>query len=352
MALFGLFLLPAGSQEGGASKEPPRITWEETDDFRILLKELELKTAGRVRLAKGLRRREVKISVRDAGFYEVLDAICRAHKEATYTGEEWHGDAGELTVGPGAWEEFPASYHGHFKTAVVSMMRHAYRAPDGEGARVDVRLKLFGPPWIPVTEDSGAEVEWKIEEARDAEGRDLLAGREERYAGDRIDLSYMVANDGNSLEHLVPLRDFDLTKGLKVIAGTVKVKVAEAKVERIAVEVGRSFELGAGTITVKSVKEGWKYGPDSRWNITLTFKPKEGKADPARRLDKVFEPRVRQPGGQQEWGRLGLPWKDGECEVETFPAPKFPAWIELRVRGEERLLVIPFRIRDAAFKGD
>ena len=340
----------ARPQEGPAPKDLPRVTWEESGDFRVLVKDLEDKFAGRIPLGVRIPRRDVKISIRDAGFFEALDALCRAHKEATYFTPRGEGLGTErLTVVPGPWVEYPASYHGHFKTAFVSMMRTARTSPEGGGARVDAAIVLFSPPWIPVSWASGTEVEWTVGEARDADGRDVLAPPERGPGADRIGIYVDAVRGGNAESFGVGLRDFDLDRGLKILAGAAKLRAVESRAVRVDAEAGATAEIPQGTLTVDSVRELDKSDDTTTWIVTVTLKPND--ASRGLKLDRVIAPRARHDGDAGMGSLIDLPWQGWTFNVRTWRAERAPAWIELNVRIAERVIEIPFRFTDVAFGG-
>jgi hypothetical protein len=331
-----------------APKDPPKVTYEDSGDFRLLAMDLERRFRGRLRFAKGIPPKDVSITVKDAGYFEALDALCRAHKGVRYHDvDEIRPLLDEVAIGTGDWLEFPASYHGHLKTALVSMIRAAYRAPDGAGSMVDVNLKLFGPPWIPISDSWGVETEWKVEQALDADGKDVLTGLTERYAGDRIGVGTIGTAGENASLFRVRLRDFDPARGLRVLSGKASVRTADVTIERMTVEEGRTLEVGGAILTVDSVTVDRVQPDRNKWDIEFTFKTKAGKGPP---LQRVLEGRARHDGGKGEWVRFAMRYGGQSFKVTTTAKEKPPAWIEFRVRGEERLLEVPFKINDAAFK--
>ena len=331
-----------------APKDPPKVTYEDSGDFRLLAMDLERRFRGRIRFAKGIPPKDVSISVTDAGYFEALDALCRAHKGVRYHDvDEIRPLLDEVALGPGDWLEFPASYHGHFKTALISMIRTAYRAPDGAGSMVDANLKLFGPPWIPISDSWGVETEWKVEQALDADGKDVLTGFEERYAGDRIGIQTMGHFGENASDFRLRLRDFDPARGLKVLSGKASVRTADVTLRRMKVEEGQTLEVGGGTLAVDSVTVDRVQPDRNKWDIEFTFKAKTGNGPS---LKQALEGRARHDGGKGEWVRFNVRYGGQSFMVTTTAMEKPPAWIEFRVRGEERPIEVSFQIKDAAFK--
>ena len=342
-----LIAISAGALQE-APKDPPKVTYEDSGDFRLLAMDLERRFRGRIRFAKGIPPKDVSIKVKDAGYFEALDALCRAHKGVRYydLDETRPPLLDEVTIGSGDWLEFPASYHDHFKTALLSMMRVADRAPEGLSGSVLVVLVLHGPPWIPISDERGLATEWKVEKALDADGKDVLEGREERYRGERVSISSMTSGP-NTSQAPVRLRDFDPARGLKVLSGKASVRTADVTIRRMKVEEGQTLEVGGGTLAVDSVTVDRVQPDRNKWDIEFTFKAKTGKGPS---LKGALEGRARHDGGKGEWVRFNVRYGGQSFRVTTAAMEKPPAWIEFRVRGEERLIEVPFHIKDAAFK--
>src|SRR5262245_18779211 len=101
LAAAALLLAP---QEKPGPKEVPKISLDKTGDFHALVKELEEITGGPIKLGRGIESKAVSIKVKDAGFYEALDALCRAHKDATYCPEDDdYTDRHDLAVTAAPW---------------------------------------------------------------------------------------------------------------------------------------------------------------------------------------------------------------------------------------------------------
>lgn len=337
-------------QEPPTPKDPPKVTYEDSGEFRLLAKSLEFKFGGRIFFGRKIASKEVSVSLKDAGFYEVLDALCRAHKEATYFGSDEPGPRTDnLTVSSGTWIEYPVSYHGHFKTALVALMKTTRSSPEGDAARVEAELVVFGPPWIPLSWASGAKAEWKIEEACDADSRDLkLSGKEE--AGDeRIGIRLGMQRSGNFMYDTPAFRDFDLDRGLKSLVGTVKLRTVESRPARLALEVGESADIPQGKLKVAAVKEMESRGDETSWMVTVTFTPAEASKEMT--LDRIIGRRARFDGERGQGARVEIPWRSLSFDIEIPGTKRAPKWVELSVRTAERVFDVPFRFADVLFPG-
>ena len=349
-----LALLPAlgAPQDPPAPKEPPKVTYEDSGDFRLLVMDLERRFKGRVRFEKGIESKNVSISVRDAGYFEALDALCRANKEATYirrVKDEPREEA--LRLSPLPWIELPTSYHGHFKAAVVAMVRTVRATPKGDEADVQVDVALFSPPWISLSYHSGSSVDVHVEEAIDSGGRDVRIS-EENMPELVFDDNYTLNLQGPVCELTTRLKDVDLSKGLKSLRGAFKVTAADSRVARMEAKEGSVLETPFGKLTVDGVKEFDRDGESACWRIALSFAPNEKLEDRADRLSQVLERRIAYDGSNWAayWGTLELPWKGTSLRVETAPMARAPQWIEFKVRGPAREFEVPFRFTDVVLR--
>jgi hypothetical protein len=337
-------------QDPPTPKDPPKVTYEDSGEFRLLAKDLEFKFGGRIFFGRKIASKEVSLSVKDAGFYEVLDALCRAHKEVTYfAGDEVGPGSENLTVVEGTWVEYPASYHGHFKTALVALMKTTRSSPEGDARGVEAELVVFGPPWLPLSWTSGAEAEWKIEEIRDAEGRDLVLPEKKGPAEERIRIQLDMHRSGNFKVYTTAFREFDLDRGLKSLAGKVELRTVESRPVRLTLDVGESAEIPQGKVKIAAVKEMESAGEDTSWMITMTFTPNEASKD--LKLQRIIGRRARFDNDRGQSARVEIPWRSLSFDIELPHAKRIPKWIELNVRAAERVFDIPFRFADVAFRG-
>jgi hypothetical protein len=349
-----LALLPAwgAPQDPPPAKDPPKVTYEDSGDFRLLVMDLERRFKGRARFEKGIESRNVSISVRDAGYFEALDALCRANKEATYIRRVKDESTEEaLRLSPVPWIELPTSYHGHFKAAVVAMVRTVRATPKGDEADVQVGVALFSPPWISLSYYSGSGVNLVVEEAIDSGGRDVRIS-EENMPALVFDDNYTLNLQGPVCELTTRLKDVDLSKGLKSLRGTFKVTAADSRVARMEAKEGSVLETPFGRLTVDGVKEFDRDGESARWRIALSFAPKEKLEDRGEPLSQVLERRVSYDGipYYSQWSPLELAWKGTSLRVETAPMARAPRWIEFKLRGPEREFEVPIRFTDVVLR--
>jgi hypothetical protein len=316
-------------------QDPPVLTLEKTGRFHALVDELERAFGTTIPVADEVEDKEVRIAVKNAGFYEALDALCRAHGGATYFGNR---DDFEIRAEP--WVEYPAVHHGHFKVIVRSLARFRSRSVDGERAWVRVHLVLFGPPFQSVDFVSGADVTWSLLDARDGDGKDAKPeGEEPKQQMAIAEDQYL---DGNVATQDFRLRDLDIGKGLSRLAGKATLKVADSRIVRIPIEKGKEVEVPGGKIVVGAVNEHEKSRSGSKWRIALTY---QGEGD----LRKKFENRANYEHGG-EWRYLSLPYRGASFEVETWHIGGRPSWVELRVRQGERTIEVPFEFGKVVFE--
>jgi len=90
------------------SQDRPPITFERSGDFSALIRELEQKTSTEIQLAKGIEAKQVEVKVTQGGFYEVLDALCRAHGGVSYLDtERGYARMDSLVIQPRPWSSTP-----------------------------------------------------------------------------------------------------------------------------------------------------------------------------------------------------------------------------------------------------
>ncbi len=339
-------------QDPPAKQDHPKVTYEDSGDFRLLVMDLGRRFDGRIRFGKGVPQRKVSVSVRDAGYFEALDALCRAHKEATYFPSEAHDEISDrLRIVSGPWVDYPSSYTGHFKVALTSMMRTVRSSPEGDTSRSEAALAFFTPPWIETSWASGARLVWSFEEARDSGGRDLLEPEmraPEPWLADRMAF-VMESRRGHDFASTrsIFLRDFELSKGLKLLAGKIILSVPEYRVVRLAAESGATVDIPQGTLAVTAVD---KEEEESIWTIAVTFKPKEATSKVSLRDGQFLASQVRYDGGSREWTHITL--NESSFEVETSALKGAPKWMELRAILARREVEVPFRFADVVFRGD
>jgi len=349
-AIIVIVTLPVPApQDDPKPKDPPKVTLDETGDFQALVQELAGKFGGGVRLRRGIPSKDVSVKVRDAGFFEALDALCRAHKEATYCPVDEESDREDFILAPAPWVEHKASYHGHFKTVLLSMKRHVQATPRGETTHAQVDIATFVPPWLSLGGVSGTVLGKEIGTAVAADGRDLRLPENEDLPDDDMDVSDTPFFRGRVAHRRIYLRDFDLSKGLKSFSGTMTFRSVESKVVRMACGKGTSLELPKGRLSVDSVTELEKAGDKNSWRIAISFTPNEkSKEDPVALPDVLLEGVMYD--GSARWSRLDLPWKGSSFMVETNPLDRAPAWLKFKLITAEREHEIPFQFSNVAFR--
>ncbi len=338
-------LLPAGAPR--QEEDRPRFDFEEFGKFTDLVRKLGKATSCRILMARDVEEKEVAVSLKQARFFEVLDALCRAHGNVRYFLPEHLAVTDDLTLATGEWVEHPASYDGHFKVVVSYFMKTRGASIDGAGAWVDVGFALLAPPWVRVTYGSGAQLEWKLEEARDKDGKDLLLKKDEE-PGFRQYYALMGedAQHGNVSDYRFTLKDFNITRKLSSLAGRIELKSNSSKVMRVDLEIGKSVEVPGGSVTVDSLTEMERHGRGMQWRAGLTFAPKEGERNTFR---KILEDDVRFDG-DRDWNPAFPKWKGMSFELDSFGLPGKPRWMEIRVRTGEQKSKVEFKFKDVTFK--
>src|ERR1043165_7928106 len=106
-------------------QDPPRLTLQKSGTFRALADEISRKIEEKLKVDADLEDKTVELHVRDAGFLEALDALCRAHGAVTYLVDDFRRgkEAEGLVLRSGTWIEYPVSYSGNLKTIVSAFTR-------------------------------------------------------------------------------------------------------------------------------------------------------------------------------------------------------------------------------------
>jgi hypothetical protein len=309
-------------------------------------------TACEIPMPDAIEGKQVKVSVRDAGFYETLDALCREHGEVTYFRPRSLSLGGpELRLWPVDWINYPTCYADHFKIIVSHVLRTRQHSGDSEGKWANLGLVVFSPPWLDVTLLAGTKVKWSLDEIKDRDGKDLTFNDEVALTRLCVDVQGEEnSRSGNLRSWSARVQDFDPCKGLRILSGKIQLDVAESTLVRVPAEVGQSVEIPSGTLTIDSVLEHEKGITGSRWRIAVSFKPTKVDSRVGPGLASVLESRVRYDGREKEWDYIEVRLKRSSFEVMTQPLDHAPAWFELRVRDRERHIEVPFKFQDIAIK--
>lgn len=329
------------------SKEPPRITLEKTATLNDWVETLQSKFAIRYDLDEDAENKEIKVSLRDAGYFESLDALCRTHGKITYFFEgsdNSTGSHGPPYLTARDWKEYPVQYSGHFKTILTSFLKTRRTSSLGAATWIETELCVMGPPWHNLEFSAGTEFKWEILEAQDSHGKDVRY-KDDESRNSMLEPRFTVGISGNVESRTFHFEDFDLDKGLKLLSGKVAITVADSKIVRIPLDASKSVAIPGGTLKFESMQEADKDESGAEWRIAFLFTPQEG----GPRLESVLESTVRYEG-RNRWHYEDLRWAK-TFEIETMRIPKAPTWVEFRVRMGERTIDVPFRFKDVVLKG-
>ncbi len=332
-------------------QDPSRITLDRTAKFSEFCASFEKAAGGKIAADDEVEDKEIKLSLKDASFFEAVDALCRAHGSASYVdlSDSFGSDGLELRIKPLPWVEYPSAYPGRFKVAAIAMARFTCRQDAGDRQWTRLHLLVFGPPGIPIDHSSGATCEWTMAKALDADGKDVLLGEKEAPSEPMVDICSTPYVEGNVDGYAAVLKPFDLDRGLKVAAGTLKLTTADPVDLRVPLEVGKEVEMPGGTITVDAVREHEKKGArGATWRIHLTLKPKAKAAS----IGALLEQRVRCGVDKDDsgWRYQSYPPSGMTFEVQAGPLANAPTWVRLRVRTNPRTIDVPFELKDIVFK--
>ena len=329
-----------------AAQEPGRITIDRQGTLEEVIDDLRAASGASLRVDAGIDKKPFKVKVQGAGFFEALDAICRAHGSVRYLNHPTGPEEGKIDLLSGPFLEYPGFYFGDFKVIVSELTEHKTNLAAGSLQWCRLYVVVLGPPWIRMQETNANKGIWSVSEVKDADGKDLLPDRTEGNPDYRIDLAYGATLwKGNVASQVFRLRPFDLDRGLSLVKGKVTLTLGDAKEIEVPLESGKQLETPAGTLTVDSVvqKEDPPRGPF--WRMNFTLQPAKG----IKTLKQAFETRYRIDGEGYENLRwfLDLP-NDGMSFTASFRIPKPPA-LRIVARQGERKFEVPFQFKDVKY---
>ena len=172
-----------------AAQEPGRINIERTGTLDEIAEDLKARSGATFRVDEKVDRKSFAVKVEGAGFFEALDAVCRAHGAARYLNHPTGPEEGKIDLLPGLWVEYPSSYFGDFKVIVSELTEHKAELPVGSKRWARVYLVLLGPPWLSVKDSTIPKSNWTLEEAKDADGNKFdISTSAVRARGDQVEM--------------------------------------------------------------------------------------------------------------------------------------------------------------------
>jgi len=316
----------------------PKITIDATGPFRDHVREIQRQSGEK--FSSESPEGDVTLRVRNAGFYEALDALCRAQGNMTYLSDVLSDEPLQIQSDP--WIEYPAVYTGSYKIVALGFLRFKMGSEDEERSWARVHLGLFVPPSAH-TGRFGPEARWSCLEAVDSTGASVLpaANGEPR---ERIVLAALPRLRCSAAQGIL-LKDFDTAKGLRRLAGKVSVDLAQLTEVSLPAEAGKTAQTPQGTLTVKSVAEFEKSDTGSTWRVALEYTSKDRPGPSHAPVD----PDIKIDG---EWAMGG--WEDIEAgkpfEVKTWRAGQRPKVVLVRIRTGTRTVDIPYEFKNLAWK--
>ena len=325
-------------------QDADKVTLEKKARFSVLVAELSRASGCKFKIQEGVEDKELAVSIRGAGLFQALDALCRAHGNAGTFDPRGGGDGEdhpEILIRPIAWTEYPSAYSGTFKVAATHYVRRRLRTEGGGRDLVLVHLALFAPPSIRVDWGGGARLDWSFSSARDVDGKDVLPPKDEGESSSPKVTLYAGLDWGtNVAEETATLREFDLDRGLSLLRGSATLTVPDTREIRIPLDPGREAVTPAGTLAVESVKP---HG-DDEWRVLLRLKD----AKPAARLETAFldHGKIEHDTG---WTYLAVSGETRTIEARVVFVRAKPGWIKLYAREGERKIEVPFELKDIRF---
>lgn len=338
----GLALLLLLAQEGG------RITLDRTGSVEEAGQDLSNASGAVIRVLEGADPKTFTVRASKAGFFEALDAVCRAHGKVRYFDARRGPDEGQIDLRPADWVEYPSVYAGDFKILVSELAEFNGSTTLGKTRFSRVFLTVFGPPWQRIQDDGPIKPYWTLDEALDAQGGDVRPPLGDPEPPQAVELVYHSRFlRGNVISKPFRLRAFDPDQGLRSLKGGIRVSVSATKEVEVPLTAGTTVESPAGTLTVDAVREADRTPRWTIWRASLTLKPAKG----VKGLRQAFEGRFRCTGEDLEgriWA-LNLPKEGWSFEVLIGGPPALPSAIRLMAREGDRRIDLPFEFKNVRF---
>jgi hypothetical protein len=337
-----LLLLLCPPQDNG------RINLDRTGTIEEAAQDLAAASGTSIRVLEGVDPKAFTTRVTKVGFFEALDAICRAHGKASYLVAPRGPEEGQIDIRPVNWLEYPSCYVQDFKVFVSEMAGFSGANSVGSARWNRVFVTVCGPPWMRVQDDGPIKSYWTIDEALDADGRDVRPPVGDPEPAQCIDLVYSPKyHRGNVASRAFRLKPFDVDRGLQVLKGGIRLSVSGTEEVTLPLIAGKTVETPAGTLTVDAVREPEKTPRLTTWRASLTLKPAKG----VKGLRQAFENRFRCDGADVD-GRLfalSFPRDGWSFEVVIRGASALPASVRLMAREGDRRIDVPFEFKNVRF---
>ncbi len=336
IALGLLLILPA--QE----KAPVRVTLSESGSFSALVRELSTQCGVTIAIDPSVDDKQIKVSVREATVLQALDALCRAHKGATYLGgaNAWPPPR-HLTLRAGDWVDYPSVTAGEFKILLDGWQRTKEITDAGADETQRLSLSALAPPNLRILLN-GKET-WSFSSIKDGKDNDLLLKESSEADGwDRTRLPLKTIGRHVGISRAVRVRPFDKDAGLKLIEGVLEADVVELEDVTISLDAGKETATALGTFVVSS---STPVKGSSRPETRVTLSLKEGTS-----LADAFEGFGTTDKAEDRWDYVNPTIKGAIAEFQV--RAQDPGWIVLRIRKNTRRVKIPFRFENLSFAGE
>lgn len=342
MRILALLLLLAPAQD------TTLITIDRTGTMEEAAQALSAASGASLKVHEEVDPKAFAVRATKVGFFEALDAVCRAHGKARYFDPPKGPDEGTFEIRPGAWIDYPSVYVDDFKVVVTDLAAFTGTVTAGSTRWNRVFVTVFGPPWLRLQDDPTFKPYWTLDDARDSDGNDVQTPAGETGPPQAVDLLYYPRfNKGNVVSKVFRMKPFDPDKGLQVLKGNVQVTVAHTKEVKVPLTAGNTVDTPAGTLTVDAIGEPENAPVGKTWRVKLSLKPAKG----VRTLRQAFEGRYRAEGAEFE-GRvfiLTFP-KDGfSFDVVIRRATALPPSVQLMARDGDRRVSVPFEFKNLRF---
>jgi len=330
------------------AQEPGRISLDRNGTIEEAMQALSSASGASIRVTSEVDAKAFPVQVRDARFFEALDAVCRAHGQARYLDAPKGPDEGSLEIRPGAWIEYPSCYEAEYKVIVSELAGFTSATATSNERWGRVFLAVFGPPWVRVRDDEGAKAQWTLDEALDANGVDLKIPPRDPDPIQRVDMVYHSTYwKANVVSRAFRLKPFDPDRGLRSLKGSAQFFVTNSKEITLPLAEGKTVETPVGTLTVDAVREPEQTPQGTLQRVAISLKPSKG----IKTLRDALDGRFRCEGKDFENRvyTLTLPREGLSFEAVIRRAAAPPPAIRLIVRDGIRYVRVPFSFKDVRF---
>lgn len=317
--------------------ETGKLSLKQRGPLMSLVGALSSQTQYSIPVCGDYERKAISVSLRDATYYEVLDAICRVQADMSYFTLELGELRSRHALAPRKWIELQSSYSQHFKIGVIRYIRRQIDAPDHNSLYDEITLGVFAPPWITVYSGFGCVLDCRLDKAVDDVDHDLLLVAKPSDGSDSVRAKEL--DSGMVRSASFAIRTPKSGKCIKLLTGSVSISARRDSSVRLEAKAGATGDLGSGaTITLKGIGDLSTESNVKRAEFRIT----PDKESAQTKVDGYLRGRLR-TDTQATWTPFEFPsyGLTFQCDL-----PAAFSWVEFSLPGEKRTYNIPFEFKD------